>query len=172
MHIDESPPPADTDVGVTDTEAPQRFWMIPATLGIFVLFISLLLPFRENFRWAFGLKNWVGAMNFLLTAVAVFIGLFLIVYAVTLRRMESRRVQTSFAAGMAIPLTLWLLGVAAIWWSFASSLSHYSPIIPAKPCIELYSEALSISKQDPAFRVPAQDPDEGRCRINKALLGP
>ena len=165
----ESPEPA------RDLQATQRLWAVSAVLGLFVLFISLLLPFRENFRWAFALRNWVGAMNFLLTAVGVFVGVFLIVYAIRLRRVEQtgpeQRPQSRYVAGIVVPLLLWLLGVSAIWWSFASSLDHYSPTTPSRPCVELYRDALSIAKESPGFRMPTQDPDEGRCKINKTIFG-
>lgn len=170
---DEDSPELDERPPQGNPQASQRLWAVSAVLGLFVLFISLLLPFRDNFRWAFALRNWVGAMNVLLTAVGVFIGIFLIVYSLRLRRVERSGVdqQSNYVTGLVVPLVLWLLGVSAIWWSFASSLSHYSPTTPSRPCVELYRDALSIAKEDPKFRVPAQDPDEGRCRINQTLFG-
>lgn len=167
-------------------KAAPRLWIVPALLGALVLVLNIVLPLRPAYRWAYEFGTWFGGAISILLAVSLFSGLFLIVYAFGLWRFElnlspsrtgafpngiDARHGWRFRVGVLVPLALCLVGVSALWLSFMSANAYFNPTPNTKPCVELFGDALAVSKERPSFRVPAKDPDEVRCGINKAVFG-
>ncbi len=107
------------------------------------------------------------------------IGLILIAYAIVLQRTE-RNMQTGQLPGgsnqgpaevptyvrwIVVPTVVALPAAALTVWA----AQMIEPIAP-QPCMELYQEALNISKDAPGFKMPWRDRDQLRCEINRAVL--
>jgi hypothetical protein len=156
--------------------------ILPILLGVFIFALNIFVAFR---LWPSLLKlqNTVAVT---LIATSSFIGLFLIVYAIVLRRRrfewdrQKSKIQpgsmTNDESGEAswyvkwvvVPVLVALPAAAATVWATGIAYVVPGPVAP-KPCIELYQEALNIKKDYPKFIMPGKDPDERRCGINKVL---
>jgi len=167
-------------------KATPRLWLVPTLLGALVLLLNVVLPFRPEYRWAYRIGTWLGGSNLILLAVSLFSGLFLIVYAFGLWRFERNLAVTTadslangvgahrglrFRVGVLVPLALCLVGVSALWLSFTNANARFDPTPNARPCVELYGDALAVTKERPSFRMRAEDPDEIRCGVNQAIFG-
>lgn len=155
--------------------------ILPVLLGIFILglnvFVAIWLwwsTFRLN--WTLVIKGGFPTLIFLsLIIISLFIGLFLILYAIVLRRDERTTGESinkdesghapSYVRWVIVPVLIALPAPAITVW--ASQMVQ--PIAP-KPCIELYQTAVNIKKDEPSFEMWGWDPDELRCRINQNLL--
>jgi hypothetical protein len=166
-----------------DSDRLPPLWILPVLLGVFILAVNGAVLIQPRLRWMFRPIGYVSAVSFILAATSTFVGLFLIVYAIVLRRSERSKIPPgsgishrprqdwSYVKWVVVPLLLGLLAPLATVWVVEYNRG-FGPTSPTqKPCIDLYQAAFNIYKDNPAFRMPPNDPDEARCGINKALLG-
>jgi hypothetical protein len=133
-------------------------FIFPILLGVFICALNILVAVRywPVFRWT--------AVFPTLITISLFVGLFLIVYAIVLWRFEPGQAPW-YAKWVIVPLLVALPASAATVWG----ARIVEPTVPAKPCIELYQEALNIHKDSPSFRMPSWELDQSRCHINDTL---
>jgi len=182
-HIEDSNKSVDA---VAQGARPHLLPILPIFLGILVCGLNIfamvwLWNFVYQSKWLLLTSVKLPTTIFLsLIALSFSIGVFLIVYAIVLRRTE-RNVQASQIPPRSTPnqqtahvptYVRWIL-VPALIALPAPALTVWAsqmvePIAP-KPCIELYQEALNISKEAPNFRMPWTDRDQLRCNINSVL---
>lgn len=116
---------------------------------------------------AFVSKNVTGSTSLLLVISSIVICLALIGGGLALRR------SAVSAWSAAAVLLLALLAPLATVWALQVNRSagdRYNQSVNAtKPCLDIYSQAQTIAKDNPKFRMPEKDRDEVRCAVNKAL---
>lgn len=160
----------------------QPLSWLPILLGLFLLVLNIAAAAR---LWKFlPISKPQSAVPIVLLASSVFIGVFLIVYAIALRRSERHSTgidaqvaprsttagqTTSFARWVTVPLLVALPALLLTVWGAEVAQSGTPQPNAQKPCIELYQQAASIQRDNPTFRMPPQDRDEQRCNINRAL---
>ncbi|GAY14315.1 hypothetical protein [Mycobacterium sp. shizuoka-1] len=177
---------ADTAVrtDVPDDRPPRGGLSIfPIVLGVFVCALSIWIAVRLGTSVISAKTS--GAFGAALLATSLLIGVFLILYAVVLRRAESADVSRSTGSGDAVaksgralryvkwvvvPLLLGLAGAGLTVWAAADAQPSVASPDSPKSCFQLYQDAMAMHKQNPKFRLPARDRDEVRCAINKTVL--
>ena len=151
--------------------------VVPLLLGFFIVALDVFIFVRQ--RPVFVAKNLQGSAAFALLITSLFIGLFLVVYAVAMHRSDSTSLTESgvenrqgsrYIRWVVVPL---LLAVAAPLATIGA-LQIYptlgnSQVESQKPCIDLYQQAASLRKEIPSFEMPSDDRDQRRCKINEAL---
>ncbi|WP_141564443.1 hypothetical protein [Mycolicibacterium palauense] len=163
--------------------------LFPLLLGALVCLLNLYLLLRFwRFLWS---ARWDGAVALSLVTMSLLIGIFLILYAFVLPAAEVNRAQDAsdtatndtathgdrgelsrYLKWIVAPLVLALVApLISVWAIQTVSPDTPEPTAP-KPCIELYQEALTIREGNPNFRMPNNDPDQRRCRINQSVLQP
>lgn len=152
---------------------------LPMLLGVSVLAVNLLVIIR---LWR-SIIRLPGVVALALTVTSLLAGLFLIVYGLTLRRLDSTGKTISaesrassglnatgtYARWIGIPMLVALSASAATVWAAEIAKPKLPDPADMKPCIELYQQALAIHKENPQFRMPAGDRDNARCTINYVL---
>lgn len=147
---------------------PRVAAVFPVLVGVFVLGLNAFVFYRQ--RGLFVTRNLPGTVALTLLVISVFTGVLLIAYATLIGRAE-RIMPERHRVGRWVVVPV-LLGVLA---SLATirALEAYPSVSEAQsgtPCLELYQQAHTIHKDNPAFRMPANDRDERRCRINDTVL--
>jgi len=158
--------------------------IFPVLLGLFFCVLNILVAVR---LWPLLLNNrFQGAVSATLITTSFFIGVFLIVYAIILWRLDGHREKGEVAAGsttndqpvhglwyvkcVIVPLVVALAAALTTVWATGTAAS----VVPGReaptPCIEVYRDALDIHRDIPNFRMPAGDPDQRRCGVNQNLL--
>ena len=170
----------------THREQPDLLRILPILLGVFICGLNIFVTVRlwqSVYQSDFARLNRINLPTtvFLsLISISFFIGLFLIVYSIALRRGERRAQPTQTQPG-SIPgqepvrvqaYVTWIL-VPALAAVPAAALTVWAaqmiePIAPT-PCVELYEKAMNISKDAPGFRMAWNDRDQTRCSINSVL---
>lgn len=149
-------------------------------LGLFILVLNIWAAAR---LWKLiPISKPQSAVPIVLIATSVFIGVFLIVYTIALRRAgpygndaqvaprsTTAGQASSFARWVIVPLLVALPAVLATLWGAEVAQADSQRPNAQKPCIELYQQAASILRDNPNFRMPPQDRDQKRCDINKTL---
>ena len=139
------------------TPQSSGLFIFPILLGAFICGINIWVAVRwGGFRWSPVFST--------LIATSLFIGLFLIVYAIVLWRFGPGQAP-SYAKWVIVPLLVAVLASAATVWA-TEIIAQRAPL---KPCVELYQEAQNIYKGNQSFRMPSWETDESRCDINKTL---
>ncbi|GJF08857.1 hypothetical protein NGTWS0302_29410 [Mycolicibacterium cyprinidarum] len=146
--------------------------VLPIILGIFVIGLNIFAAtwlwqfiYRSNFS-IFSGGNFPTTAFVSLISLSIFIGLFLIAYAIVLQRFErkeSAQVPT-YVKWFLVPVLVAMPAPAITVWA----AQMVEPIAP-KPCIQLYQEAVNISKDAPEFKMVWSDRDQLRCNINAVL---
>jgi hypothetical protein len=161
-----------TEEVASPEQKPRSLAFLPIVLGVFVLFLNLVLFTRQ--RGIFLAKNAGGTAALGLLALSVLIGILLIIYPVLARRTEAAAGgDRAFARWVVVPLALGLLAPMLS----VRAVENYYPTTGAQnsssanaPCLELYEKASAIRAENPRFRMPDNDRDERRCKINETVL--
>ncbi len=130
--------------------------------------------YRSNYGWV-NRVNLPTTIFLALISISFFVGLFLIGYAILLRRSEQdqhegktpdgSRQTLTYIKWIVVPLLVALLApILTVWGA-----QMIEPIAP-KPCITLYQEAQNIKNDNPDFRMYGYDRDQLRCSINQSVL--
>jgi hypothetical protein len=152
--------------------APSRpLLMIPILVGMFVLALNILLMTAGVARGPFTRISWSlpGNISVALISASLFIGIFLVVYALVIRNRGGKATADSgrwYLYWIVAPLGLGVLAVLATLWSLRSLQAAENP---NKPCLDLYQQAQSIRRDNPNFKMPIEAADQLRCKINESL---
>lgn len=157
----------------------------PILLGLFIVGVNLLVMirlWRTVYFSSFGLLFRANLPNTAcITAITISLvtGLALIGYAIALRQLEGYERESeataerttnhephraSYAKWMVVPVLVAIPALGLAVWA-----SVIVQPITAKPCIEIYQEALKIKKDNPDFQMIWNDRDQLRCSINQVL---
>lgn len=150
----------------------------PIILGLFIWALNLLAViriWRTVYFSSLGMlarANLPNTLFFTLITTSLFIGLVLVGYAMALRQYDgySQEIappqanRISYVKWLVVPILIFIPGPALTAWAAAI----VQPIT-AKPCIEIYQEALNIQKDNPNFKMVWNDRDELRCSVNDVL---
>ncbi|MCH9735742.1 MAG: hypothetical protein K0U78_14525 [Actinomycetia bacterium] len=155
--------------------------IIPIILGVSICALNILVTarlwktaYRSNYGWV-NRVNLPTTIFLALISISFFVGLFLIGYAILLRRSEQdqhegktpdgSRQTLTYIKWIVVPLLVALLApILTVWGA-----QMIEPIAP-KPCITLYQEAQNIKNDNPDFRMYGYDRDQLRCSINQSVL--
>jgi hypothetical protein len=175
--------PGESPEGTGGNERPKPLWIVPTLLGVLVLIFNVFILTGPT-RWIYTSQGWGGPIALTALATSIFIGVFLLAYAVVLSRSERTEPQSGsktnadprqgswYLRWVGMPLALALLAPLVTVWS----INYYRDLLlgsgAPKPCIELYQAALDVYKGNSKFRMPASDQDEQRCNINQVALPP
>jgi len=165
---------------------PHLMPLLPIFLGVFICglnFIVALRLWRSTYQSQLAVLTRMNlptnvCLALILTSFGI--GLLLIAYAVvlqhTLRNGQLIQLSPGSAANhtqlntpmylkwILFPVLLALPAPALTVWA-AQVIEPISP----KPCIEIYQEAVNISKDDASFKMPWTDRDQLRCNINSVI---
>jgi hypothetical protein len=153
-------------------ERPKRLRaVLPVLLGVLVLGLNLVLFMGQ--RGIFLAKDSGGTAATALLALSVFTGFLLLFYPFLLRRMEADAGDSRwFSRWVVVPLILGILApmatIRAVENYYPTRITQGSSV--GEPCLELYQKAASIRAENPFFRMPDNDRDERRCKINETVL--
>lgn len=157
----------------------------PILLGLFVVavnFLVIIRLWRTVYFSSFGMLYRANLPNTVcITAITISLvtGLALIGYAIALRQLEGYGQESdiaqeettnhelprvSYVKWMIVPVAVAIPALALSMWAAAI----VQPIT-AKPCIEIYQDALKIKKDNPNFKMIWNDRDELRCSVNQVL---
>ena len=155
---------------VRKNEQRQPLAIFPVLLGTFICALNIFVAYR---LWKFLINSRnLGIVPLTLITISFLIGLLIIVYAIVLRRLEDgvSGQAALFVKWVIAPAIVALLASAVTLWAAGVAQPDTPEPVVSKPCMELYRDALDIRKDNPTFRLPANDPDQRRCKIN-AVLG-
>lgn len=160
--------PATSNERVKHFGAPR---LVPIVCGVFVLALNAYLLTAGPVAYFF--KNaaaWGVAMSTTLVLTSIFIGLLLVMQPFVLgARHGTQSVDgLSYGRRLLVPVALVLLAVLADLWAVQRWTSEVEQ--GRTPCIEVYDRAEGIRKDNPKFRMPADSPDELRCKVNQSVL--
>ena len=139
-------------------------------VGVAVIVMNLVVILKQ---WVLLVpSNLSSAVFSTFIGSSLLLGVFLLVYAKYLKRAEvGAVVRGKFVRCVVTPLVVGSLAMFATVSSMTTiaSLQERSSDAP-KPCIQLYQQAAGIRDISPGFRMPDNDRDELRCKINQAVL--
>lgn len=198
-HVNRADTVAGDDGVTVSEKQRRLLFTFPILLGLFICALNLVVLIRiwkAVYFSNLGLLSRANLPNtvfFTLLSISFAIGLALIVYAVALRHYEewyerkaevpaesprestseSPQDSTTYSERRRIPLYLkWILGplllavpapILTVW-----AAGTVEPIAP-RPCIDMYSQAFAIKKDNPNFKMAWNDRDQLRCSINQVL---
>jgi hypothetical protein len=163
------------------SERPRPLWIVPTLLGVSVLALNIHI-LASPIHWIFTTAGWGGPIALIALITSVFLGVFLIVYAILLSGFERSQSPLGLKADVGprqgswylrwvvVPLVLALLAPLVTVWAIDYNRDLSQGSRAPKPCIELYQAAANTYKDNPNFRMPAGDPDQRRCFINQILF--
>ena len=133
-----------------DSDRLPPLWILPVLLGVFILAFNIAVFIQPSLRWMVRPTGYVSAVSFILAATSMFVGLFLIVYAIVLRRSERSKIPPGsrthhrprqdlwYVKWVVVPLLLGLLAPLATVWVVDYYGGFYQPSLerrnPASIC--------------------------------------
>ena len=156
---------------------PHLLPILPILLGVFIcglnVFVGVLL-WRSAYASTYSFLQSLSlptTVSLSVMSISFGVGLFLIAYAIVLRRTERTSGADegpthvpSYVRWIVVPALVALPAPALTVWA----AQMIEPIAPT-PCIDLYQKAVEISKDAPNFKVIWTDRDQRRCNINSLL---
>lgn len=159
IEVDESRPVAG---GKRNVGGLSKFSLL---VGVLVLVFDVFLVMR--FPNVFFIQNLQNGISLALLLASVILSLLLITHAFGLGRGDHAR-HSSYLTGFIVPLVVGGLALTATITGMEMNRAAYERQ-PTKPCIDVIEQAGNIAKDNPKFRMSANDRDEIRCAINATL---